>query len=101
MASRAATFEPLLSIVTFSGAPFRSIVCSKNPQQKIDGVACLLFTEDYCQPIFPGELSNDLRRSVCVPIGSCTGRRFLDCAPQGLHCFAKVDCPATILAGLD
>ncbi len=30
MASRAATFEPLLSIVTFSGAPFRSIACSKN-----------------------------------------------------------------------
>ena len=29
MASRGATFEPLLSIITFSGAPFRSIACSK------------------------------------------------------------------------
>jgi len=30
MASRAATFEPLLSMVTLSGAPLRSIACSKN-----------------------------------------------------------------------
>ena len=30
MASRGATFEPLLSIITFSGAPFRSIACSKS-----------------------------------------------------------------------